>query len=348
MRVEQLTFTRFIAAISIVIFHYGKASPLFNNKYLSFLFKNANVGVSYFFILSGFVMIIAYANKGNVSFYSYIKNRLARIYPVYILTILLVFFYDKDYVGKGVDLFLSVLMLQSWLPHKALILNYPSWSISVEIFFFILFPFLLNRIYSRMKFRNIFIIVVLFWLMSQIVHNLIYSEVITVPFYGKKDMMYFPVLHLNEFLVGNLSGLFFIKYYKDYKKNYTIPIVVSLIIIMLLLKFPVGLNLHNGLLAVIFCPFIILLALSNDKITQFFSKKIFVFLGEISFGVYLLQYPVWMFFSDDVMSRYFSLHKDFDYTSSFLVRVLILLLVASLSYLYFEKPAKKLIKLYSN
>ena len=44
MRIEQLTFTRFVAAISIVIFHYGKDVPPFN--YLSFLFQQANIGVS--------------------------------------------------------------------------------------------------------------------------------------------------------------------------------------------------------------------------------------------------------------------------------------------------------------
>ena len=82
MRVEQLTFTRFIAAISIVIFHYAKDVPPFNFDVISFLFNQANLGVSYFFILSGFVMIIAYGQKKNISFLSYMQKRFARIYPV--------------------------------------------------------------------------------------------------------------------------------------------------------------------------------------------------------------------------------------------------------------------------
>lgn len=89
MRIEQLTFTRFIAAIAIVIFHFGKESYLFNSDYVSFIFRQAHLGVSYFFILSGFVMIIAYGNKKNINFIEYIKNRLARIYPVYLLAIVL-------------------------------------------------------------------------------------------------------------------------------------------------------------------------------------------------------------------------------------------------------------------
>ena len=59
MRIEQLTFTRFLAATSIVIFHYGVKCYPFNNNEIAFIFKSADVGVSYFFILSGFVMLLA-------------------------------------------------------------------------------------------------------------------------------------------------------------------------------------------------------------------------------------------------------------------------------------------------
>ena len=89
MRIEQLTFTRFLAAISIVIFHYGDQIFLFNNKYVQFIFGQANIGVSYFFILSGFVMIIAYNTNSKINFFQYLKNRLARIYPVYLFAIFL-------------------------------------------------------------------------------------------------------------------------------------------------------------------------------------------------------------------------------------------------------------------
>jgi len=90
MRIEQLTFTRFIAAISIVIFHFGDGCYLFNNEYVSFLFTQANMGVSYFFILSGFVMTIAYSHKENFQLKEYLVNRIGRIYPLYFFSIVLV------------------------------------------------------------------------------------------------------------------------------------------------------------------------------------------------------------------------------------------------------------------
>lgn len=53
MRIEQLTFTRFIAAIAIVFFHFGKPLNIFSEPNIHKLLINANIGVSYFLILSG-------------------------------------------------------------------------------------------------------------------------------------------------------------------------------------------------------------------------------------------------------------------------------------------------------
>ena len=344
MRIEQLTFTRFIAAISIVIYHYGKSSYLFNSEYIAFIFKQANIGVSYFFILSGFVMIIAYGNQENINFTEYIKNRLARIYPVYILAI---FLRLAAFMFQNIDvsnLLLNVFMIQSWIPEKALTLNPPGWSLSVEMLFYISFPFLANRIYTKKNLKINTVSIILFWLISQILFHLIVNEIFKIPNYTDKDMLYFPLLHVNEFLIGNLAGLFFIHKLKDYKKN-NFPYILSLVLLLiLLLKFPIGLNFHNGLLALLFVPLLLLIASDNGFMTRLFSKKIFVFLGEISFGIYILQAPVWFIFSDYRMSKYLGLNRELDFTASFLIRFFILITVSVLSYLYFEKPIRALLK----
>jgi peptidoglycan/LPS O-acetylase OafA/YrhL len=147
MRIEQLTFTRFIAALLIVIFHYGLDILPFNlNRQM---FSGANVGVSYFFVLSGFVMIIAYHKKQRISAFEYLRNRFARIYPLYMLALLLFLAYRM--VGTNVpiridEVVLSSFMIQSWIPGKALLLNFPGWTLSVELFFYVSVPLLFSRI----------------------------------------------------------------------------------------------------------------------------------------------------------------------------------------------------------
>lgn len=343
MRIEQLTFTRFIAAISIVIYHYGNGSNLFNNKYVSFIFEQADIGVSYFYILSGFVMIIAYGNHKYIDFNNYIKNRLARIYPVYVLAIFLILGVNLFSNINAQDLVLNLFMMQSWVPAKALTINIPGWSLSVELFFYLAFPVLLNSIYSKAKFKTLAIWIVSFWLLSQLIFHLIVSRIIELPYYSIQDINYFPLMHFNEFLIGNLTGLFFIKYHNKYRKNFLPEIFVIIFISLFLLKFPVGLNFHNGLFAVLFVPLILLISLSNDRFINSFANKKLIFLGEISFGIYILQAPVWIIFSDYRMNKYLGLNKELDFTVSFLIRFVILILLSAVSYLYFEKPVKNLL-----
>lgn len=343
MKIQQLTFTRFIAALAIVIYHYGMGSYLFNNTYISFIFQQANIGVSYFFMLSGFVMIIAYGNLENINFFQYIKNRLARIYPLYVLAVILIAGASLFKNVSFVDIILHLSMMQTWIPEKATIINPPGWSLSVELFFYLIFPLLANKFYSKLKLKTNTIWIILFWLISQIICNIVLNEIGNIRDPNTKNIHY-PLTHLNEFLIGNLAGLFYMKYLKNQYENYSIPIIIFQLLLIVILKFPIGLNLHNGLLAIIFIPLILLISLSNDKITKLFARREFVFLGEISFGIYLLQVPVWLIFSDYRLEKYFGLDKEADFTLSFFIRLVILISLSTLTYLFFEKPMKKIIQ----
>ncbi|WP_178988987.1 acyltransferase family protein [Winogradskyella schleiferi] len=346
MRIEQLTFTRFIAAIAIVVFHFGRESQLFSNDYVDFIFNNANVGVSYFFVLSGFVMIIAYCEK-NLSFFDYLKNRFARIYPVYILAIILWLVGKTLHDINKVDLFLNVTMLQSWFSERAQTINYPGWSLSVELFFYVSFPFLLNYIYNKKSLKAITIVILGFWLISQLLYHAIIYNRFSVPIYTVNDIFYHPIMHFNEFLIGNLTGLYFLKKnVVQYNKNYLPHLVLLFLFLLVLLKFKIGLNFHNGLLAIVFVPIIYLLSCSKDMISKIISKKPFVFLGEISYSIYILQVPIWLFLTDYRLKKYFGLNEDLEITLAFMVRLFILIVFSSFCYLYIEKPLRKKIKFY--
>ena len=213
MRIEQLTFTRFLAAISIVVYHFGMELFPFRTEAVSFLFKQANLGVSYFFILSGFVMIIAYGGNGNshIDRNKYYLSRIARIYPVYLIALLLLVYYivrskPIDSVGYVMNLF----VIQSWFPPYPLTGNGPGWSLAVEFFFYAVFPLLFNRIYSKYKFPILAMSIVLFWLLSQVIFNVLINSSFYQGFPSKSHdlLYYFPLMHLNEFLIGNIGRNF--------------------------------------------------------------------------------------------------------------------------------------------
>ena len=147
----------------------------------------------------------------------------------------------------------------------------------------------MNKVYSKLKLRINAAWIILFWLASQILFHLFFYNIRTIPYFKASDISFNPVMHLNEFLIGNLAGLFFMAKLKDTQKNYLSAILINVLLLVLLLKFPAGIIFHNGFLALLFVSLILFISLSNDKVTKLFNGNIFIFLGEISFGVYITK-----------------------------------------------------------
>jgi len=333
VKISQITFTRFIAAMAIVISHFNKDLFLYKIRFISDIFLRANVGVSYFFILSGFIMIVAYHRKEKIGYLDFYRNRVARIYPLYIVGLLLYFFTRYSDVSFY-KTFLYLFGIQSWIPGKALILNFPGWSISVEFLFYLIFPWLYNYLYSKGN-KSIWIIAVLIWIGTQIFSNLyINSPAYKGPHTESHEFShYFPLWHINEFLIGNIAGLFFVKNRKE--KNYDLAVVVFFIAIILSLIF-IPLNFHNGLMAVFFVPVIYLISCNNGIITKVFALKPLEFLGEISYAIYIIHIPV-LYIVRSVLWDYFQISEN---NTLFWIYMPVLMVVSAGFYQFIEKPMR--------
>jgi peptidoglycan/LPS O-acetylase OafA/YrhL len=337
-KIDALTSTRGFAAILVVIFHFGKEVFPFNCDW-SF-FGVGNIAVSYFFVLSGFVMFLTYNNRG-IGYGEFIKRRFARIAPVYYLALLLAIFpelylhYIKhDYLLEEdfyLKLFLSVFFLHAYIPGYALVLNSVSWTLCVEFFFYFLFPFLLllirkPRIFMRITFA-LFII-------SQCIH--LYLANYLHQRYGPlaEFCFYNPVLHLNEFLIG-MAGAYFYPLLKNkiHFKTKFISLGLFIVIVFVIQFFSSYASFHNGLLAPLFILFIIAVAAENPGMLNYFPL---VFMGEISYGIYILQRPVHYFIADQLNVKFFHLTT----IPLFYLYFMVLLLISSLSYYFIEKPLR--------
>lgn len=342
MRLDQLTFTRFIAAISIVIFHYGRNVSPFNHESVSALFAQAHLGVSFFFVLSGFIMIIAYSRYKHIDALDYYKNRFARIYPLLAFSVVPYFYFLTLLADVKVSgIFLNLSTIQAWLPGNALAGNAPLWSLTVECFFFICFPFLFNHFYKKQSLTKVGEVIFIVWCLSVFVENYLLKSGFYqgFPSPGHDLIHYFPLMHLNQFLVGNLTGLLFLKS-GNTRGRYDVFIILVLIMLYLLLIYPVGLNYHNGFLAVVFAPLIYFMAKNKGIIANVFSLKPLVFLGEISFGVYVLQESLYRLVQ--IINEKFRLISNPDVL--FYAFVLFLILISAICYYYIEVPLRNRIK----
>ncbi len=343
MRIEQLTFTRFLAALIIVVFHYGLDIPPFTHPSISFLFSN--IGISYFFVLSGFVMVIAYSKSGKHIVPSiYYKNRFARVYPVYffalLFSMLMMWICYFPITWDGVSM--NLLMLQSWFPKYPMLINRTGWTLSVEVLFYLSFPFLYNKIYAKFSVVSIAFGVLLFWLLSQMLSSYLISipTLITEGSASHHLIYYFPFMHFNQFLIGNLFGIILLHTYQRFSRNRDILIMVLLASMAALLRYSIPFaNYHNGFLAIFFAFIILNISLNTGYITKISSSRAGIFLGEISFGMYILQIPVHDAFYKSTKPFYYNHPYYFFY-----LYLIVLILFSAFSYQFIETPLRKWIK----
>jgi peptidoglycan/LPS O-acetylase OafA/YrhL len=350
LQLDQITFTRFIAALSVVFFHYGMDIFPANIPYLQELVTAGPIAVNYFYILSGFIMAIAYyrpQEQAGFNKWTYWLARFARIYPVYLVALLLIAVVKYKTLSDDVfTLPLHLTMLQAWLPSYPMMLNTPGWSLSVEAFFYLCFPFLLLGVYKYGTYRFIIFAVAL-WIATQVIvlvlHN---SEYYAVKSLLHDFLFYNPIMHLNAFIAGFLTGIFFKEKKRKPLRYNTFWLLVSVALIALLLIYRpiieniIGIQIAytNGLIAPVFLLFIVLLAQETGLIASILSHKWLVLLGEASFSLYILQKPLHGVYDKLIINKI-----TLPEIVHFYIFLILLILVSILSYKYFETPARKFI-----
>ena len=347
MNTSQLTFTRFIAALAIVFFHHHHGIFSTNINLIEVLKEKFNLGVSYFFVLSGFVMMLAYGNKPVINAKQYYINRFARIYPLHIfssilfivVSVLISLNYLDNYHFPTIDIIIKqLLLIQTWFPLDSLTMNIVAWSISVELFFYICFPFLLNNFIQKYSLIAVSVVIICFWVISQTYMNWFYlSHLVSI--YEKFFLMYNPLLHLNQFCIGLLLGKYLVLNHSKLKGKYDIAIIIAVLLTVAMIYCLKNFFVHNGLIAINFVVIISLISINEGLITKVFRTKIFIYLGEISFAIYLLQTVVF-----DLSLKIF---KVIHITNAYLVfftSLMILIIAAYFSYKYIEIPLKNKIR----
>ncbi|MHB8682493.1 MAG: acyltransferase family protein [Acidimicrobiales bacterium] len=289
-RLDSLTGLRFVAAFAVFGFHLiqpqwaKQFSPIFH------VFSAGPTGVSFFFILSGFVL--TWSHRRGDTARAFIRRRLARIYPLHAatwaLTGLLFVIYSGFPAKKGA--LASLFMLSSWIPdnHYYDAMNTPSWSLDCELFFYLLFPLLL-AFFSGLtpRRRRTFLV-------GLLVLSLVVSVALAPATPGslKYWALYkFPPTRLIEFVAGILLALEL-----EERVLPRIPVGFALVVAAAAYVGAGYSPLAYAGVVVTFVPFLLLIASAaqadvSERRTVF-SRRSFVRLGVWSFAFYLVHGPV--------------------------------------------------------
>jgi peptidoglycan/LPS O-acetylase OafA/YrhL len=111
-----------------------------------FVWMSGIIGVSFFFVLSGFV--ITWASRPGQSAGAFIRRRLMKIFPNHVVTwVVAMLVVPAAATGVGVPV-LNLFLLHPYFPDPNVFIsvNSPSWSLGCEMLFYVLFPVLIRPV----------------------------------------------------------------------------------------------------------------------------------------------------------------------------------------------------------
>ncbi|WP_233768718.1 acyltransferase family protein [Haemophilus influenzae] len=337
---------RAIAVISVIIYHL-------NENWLSGGF----LGVDIFFVISGFLItgiIITEIQQNSFSLKQFYTRRIKRIYPAFITVMALVSFIasvifiynDFNKLRKTIELaiaFLSNFYLGLTQGYFDLSANENPvlhiWSLAVEEQYYLIFPLILILAYK--KFREIkvlFIItLILFFILlaTSFVSANFYKEVLHQP-----NIYYLSNLRFPELLVGSLLAIYHNlsnKVQLSKQVNNILAILSTLLLFSCLFLMNNDIAYIPGITLILPCIFTALIihtTSQNNIVKLCLSNKAIVFIGKISYSLYLYH---WIFIA---FAYYITGEKQIN-NQSIAIVIVLTIIFSVLSYYLIEQPIRK-------
>ena len=321
MRFLELDSLRGIAALSVVLYHYTtRYDELYGHSHSSYLgFDYGHLGVNLFFIISGFVIFMTLTRTN--SFMEFAKKRVVRLFPVYIVAVVITFtlvsFYGLE--GRTVSLLdgiVNLTMLQGFLPGVFEHVDGVYWSLTVELIFYIFIGLILifnlkDRVYwlsaiwlgasttfqvfTLISGENIITRILLFYSIADYAHLF----VIGIMFYLMKGKPYY----LNHLFI--LIGIAYQFAFNDFTSSVVVTGFVALFYLLI----------HGKL--------------------HFLNNRFLTFFGAISYSLYLIHQNIG-YIVINIMENNGLLHEIY-----LIIPLMISIGLATLLTYYIEKPALK-------
>ncbi len=353
---------RFICFLAVFLYHCNETifPKIANPKivsFLNFLFRNGNLGVNIFFVLSGFLITFLLIKekelKNTISLSNFYVRRILRIWPLFYLCIFLGFAvfplvkYGTIPSPNEPSNFWSYIFfagnfnfIKIW-PHPPDALNLlVLWSVAVEEQFYLTWPIIL-KYFSGKYYQYIFILIILF--------TLLFRSFFTSDY---------PVLHFHSFSVigdmalGGIAALAcssstrFFKFIVNMKRNFIIAVYFITIIFILFKEYiffyQAPVVMERVILGSLFAFVIIEQNFAKRSFFKFSKFKLISGLGVYTYGLYSLHFFGILLVEKIIDKFYIPVHTLFSCLIASLAALLVTIFLSYLSYHFFEKWFLKL------
>ena len=337
-----LTGVRFFAAFYVVLFH-SRLPQVLDARHAHWaanFLGNGALAVVLFFLLSG--MILSYTYQGQIEssrgvrrFY---ESRFARVWPLYVVSLLLSSLLDHTTPSPAIAV-ATLCMVQAWNPldtSMAGAWNFVCWTLSTEALFYLIFPFVqrwLERRSTRLQVGTLVALLLLCVGLRTSLHG----------FSSGPQWLHVPLalIHVPEFLIGVCMGNLFNRQRAAGRAG-PLPLPAGLWTTLAALATVVCLCFSEGwitaLCAASFAALLYGLAAESSPLQRLFSTRLLLVSGQISYGVYLLQWPV------KAAANLLSNHLHLSTSATFPLYIVLLLAVSAAGFFGVEEPGRKLLR----
>ena len=325
-----LTGFRFLLALWVILHHLtGPRQPL-GIQALSLphpvyqVVRGGYLAVQTFFVLSGFVLAHGYAHArwNGQKVRQYFLGRVARVYPVYLLSLVVVapFIVADRTPRKPLYLAAHGLLAQAWLGPDPVNWNTPAWSLSCEAFFYTIFP-LAVLLVRKPRWRTAIAIGVGACFLTPLMYAAGIPDAIK------------PLVHLSDFLIGIAAASAFELLRRRGGQPagpwvYLPALAVAITLIGWPGLLPEWFGMNNALRPVN-AVLVIGLALGGGGLARALSSGVAVYLGKSSYAMYILHIPIMWWY----------LHRGGELSPVLYVSLVIG--ISALVYSFYEEPANR-------
>jgi peptidoglycan/LPS O-acetylase OafA/YrhL len=334
---------RGLAVISVLIYH---AKFLYDG---SNIFSGGFLGVDIFFVLTGFLittLLISEIKKNKkIDIINFYLRRIRRLVPTLLVVIILATFFSYFLLDptKLKEFSASVLFSLSFLANiyfhyfgnfygndinafKPLL---HLWSLGIEEQFYIIYPFFLIIFFKYFK-KNF-----LFFLSCGFILSLLFAEYASI--YNKQFSFYMLPSRAWEIILGSILAIIILNKKKDVGLSISIKNILYFLCLIIIstsfFLFDVSFTKHPSSITLIpLLAVAMIIILGNDKkkcnFFYFFSNKILIYFGKISYSLYLFHFIIFAFFRNSYLE---------ESIFSKLIIIIISIYLSSISYKYIEQ-----------
>ncbi len=293
-----LTGVRFFAAMAVLLFHYGAgfSERIHAPSPVRHLLHNGFLGVSLFFVLSGFIITYSHFSAsmtpGVVGRFYW--ARIARIYPLYMLALLLALPVLTAPLAS-LDALSVLTMTQAWTGPAsghgyAWVMQ--AWTLSIEAVFYLLFPFYWPWVRRLSQTWTIVLALTCAALIIAFGVPTIGPGLETVPLLGAGVLIPIPVFRIAEFTYGMAICQVFVRSPWSLRGRpadcVELGLAAAMVATLVTASSPQG----KAVFTVLTGMFLLVTAHGAGVVSRLLSTRLLLLLGGASYALYILQQPV--------------------------------------------------------